>query len=211
MKLCLHGLVYLGWIMDYVPFLIFLLYLYMYLLCDNKRFWTWFWTSGPAQVSGGSSSRKHAESGSVSKASNTRPSASSFQHHRHHQSLGDRRSLSSASSQAYPDRKSPSSHHERRRESADRTGHSYVVRRDVRLSPKVVKPSEKRTITSLIARLKSILLFIRQPLVNTLSVCSLRFGKKHAIPMTNVATPNNMIKQPTKHHSNKFISSLRTS
>ena len=43
MKLCLHGLVYLGWIMDYEPFLIFLLYLYMYLLCDNKRFWT-FWT-----------------------------------------------------------------------------------------------------------------------------------------------------------------------
>ena len=40
MKLCLHGLVYLGWIMDCVPFLIFLLYLYMYLLCDNKRFWT---------------------------------------------------------------------------------------------------------------------------------------------------------------------------
>ena len=26
--------------MDYVPFLIFLLYLYMYLLCDKKRFWT---------------------------------------------------------------------------------------------------------------------------------------------------------------------------
>ena len=26
--------------MDYVPFLIFLLYLYMYSLCDNKRFWT---------------------------------------------------------------------------------------------------------------------------------------------------------------------------
>ena len=26
--------------MDYVPFLIFLLYLYMYLLCYNKRFWT---------------------------------------------------------------------------------------------------------------------------------------------------------------------------
>ena len=45
MKLCLHGLVYLGWIMDYVPFLIFLLYLYMYLLCDNKRFWTFeLWT-----------------------------------------------------------------------------------------------------------------------------------------------------------------------
>ena len=40
MKLCLHGLVYLGWIMDYVPFLIFLLYLYIYLWCDKKRFWT---------------------------------------------------------------------------------------------------------------------------------------------------------------------------
>ena len=53
--------------------------------------------------------------------------------------------------------------------------------------------------------LKSILPFIRQPLVNTLSVCRLRFGNKHAIPMTNVATPNNLIKQPKKHHSNKFI------
>ena len=52
--------------------------------------------------------------------------------------------------------------------------------------------------------LKSILLLIRQPLVKTISVCSVRFGNKHAIPMTNVATPNNMIKQPTKHHSNKF-------
>ena len=97
--------------------------------------------------SGGSISRKRAESGSVSKASDSRPSASSSQHHRHHQSSGDRRSLSSASSRASPDRKSPSSHHERRRESADRTGHSYVVRRDVQLSPKVAKPSEKRTIT----------------------------------------------------------------
>ena len=97
--------------------------------------------------SGGSSSRKRAESGSVSKASDTRPSASSSQHHRHHQSSGDRRSLSSASSRASPDRKSPPSHHERRRESADRTGHSYVARRDVQLSPKVVKPPEKRTIT----------------------------------------------------------------
>ena len=48
--------------------------------------------------SGGSSSRKRAESGSVSKASDTRPSASSSQHHRHHQSSGDHRSLSSASS-----------------------------------------------------------------------------------------------------------------
>ena len=57
------------------------------------------------------------------------------------------RSLSSASYWASPDRKSPPSHHERRRESADRTGHSYIVRRDGQLSPKVVKPSEKRTIT----------------------------------------------------------------
>ena len=32
--------------------------------------------------------------------------------------------------------------------------------------------------------------FIRQPLINPLSVCSLRFGNKHAILMTNVATPN---------------------
>ena len=41
--------------------------------------------------------------------------------------------------------------------------------------------------------LKSILQFIRQQLVNTLPACSLRFGNKHAILMTNVATPNNMI------------------
>ena len=53
--------------------------------------------------------------------------------------------------------------------------------------------------------LKSILLFIRQLLVNILSVCSLRFGNKHAILMINLATTNNTIKQPTKHHSNKFI------
>ena len=69
---------------------------------------------------GGSSSRRRAESGSVSKASDTRPSASSS-HHRHH-SLGDRRSLPSTSSRASPDHRSPPSHHERRRESADRTG-----------------------------------------------------------------------------------------
>ena len=41
--------------------------------------------------------------------------------------------------------------------------------------------------------LKSILKSIRQPLINTLSVCSLWFGNKHAIFMTNVATTNNVI------------------
>ena len=95
--------------------------------------------------SGGSSSRRRAESGSVSKASDTRPSASSS-HHRHHSS-GDRRSLSSTSSRASPDRRSPPSHHERRRDSGDRTGQTYVTRRDVKLSPKISKPPEKRTIT----------------------------------------------------------------
>ena len=38
--------------------------------------------------------------------------------------------------------------------------------------------------------LKSILQFIRRPLVNTLSVCNLRFGNKHAILMTNVGMMN---------------------
>ena len=95
--------------------------------------------------SGGSSSRRRAESSSVSKASDTRPSASSS-HHRHHQSSGDQRSLSSFSSRASPDHKSPPSR-ERRRESADRTGPSYVARQEVQLSPKIVKPPEKRTIT----------------------------------------------------------------
>ena len=41
--------------------------------------------------------------------------------------------------------------------------------------------------------LKSTLQLIRQPLVNTLSVCKLCFGNKHTILMTNVATSNNMI------------------
>ena len=41
--------------------------------------------------------------------------------------------------------------------------------------------------------LKPILQFIRQPLVNTLSVLSLHFSNKHAILMTNVATPNDVI------------------
>ena len=96
--------------------------------------------------SGGSSSRRRAESNSVSKASDSHPSASSS-HHRHHQSSGDRRPLSSSSSRASPDRKSPPSHHERRPDSADRTGPSYIARREVQLSPKIAKPPEKRTIT----------------------------------------------------------------
>ena len=94
--------------------------------------------------SGGSSSQRRAESGSVSKVSDTRPSASSSRHHHH--SSGDRRSLSSTSSRASPDRRSLPSH-ERRRESADRTGQTYITRRDVKLSPKNSKPPEKRTIT----------------------------------------------------------------
>ena len=93
---------------------------------------------------GGSSSRRRAVSGSVSKASDTRLSASSSRHHHH--SSGDCRSLSSTSSRASPDRRSSPSH-ERRRESADRTGQTYVIRRDVKLSPKSSKPPEKRTIT----------------------------------------------------------------
>ena len=94
--------------------------------------------------SGGSSSRRRAKSGSVSKASDTRPSASSSRHHHH--SSGDHRSLSSSSSRVSPDRRSPPSH-ERRRESADRTGLTYVARRDVKLSPKRSQPPEKRMIT----------------------------------------------------------------
>ena len=93
---------------------------------------------------GGGSSRRRAESGSVSKASDTRPSGSSS---RHHHSSGDRRSLSSSSSRASPDRKSQPSHRERRRESADRTGETFVARRDVQLSPAKSKAPEKRAIT----------------------------------------------------------------
>ena len=95
--------------------------------------------------SGGASSRRRAESGSVSKASDTRPSGSSSRHHHH--SSGDRRSLSSSSSRVSPDRKSQPSHRERRRESSDRTGETYVARRDVQLSPAKSKAPEKRTIT----------------------------------------------------------------
>ena len=54
--------------------------------------------------SGGSSSRRRAESGSVSKTSDTRQSSSSSRHHR-----------------------------ERRRESSDRTGGTFVVRREFQL------------------------------------------------------------------------------
>ena len=79
--------------------------------------------------SGGSSSRRRAESSSVSKALDTRPSSSSSRHHQHH-STGDRRSLSSSSSRASPDRKSQPSHRERRRESSDRTGGTFVARQE---------------------------------------------------------------------------------
>ena len=94
--------------------------------------------------SGGASLCRRAESGSVSKVSDTRPSGSSSRHHHH--SSGDHRSLSSTSSRASPDRKSQPSHCERRRESSDRTGQTYVPRRDVQLSPMKSKAPEKRTI-----------------------------------------------------------------
>ena len=96
--------------------------------------------------SGGSSSRRRAESGSVSKASDNRLSSSSSRHHQH-LSTGDRRSLSSSSSRASPDRKSLPSHRERRRESSDRTGGTFVVRQEFQLSPPKSKAPEKRTIT----------------------------------------------------------------
>ena len=96
--------------------------------------------------SGGSSSRRRAESGSVLKASDTRPSSSSSRYHQYHSS-GDRRSVSSSSSWASPDPKSQPSHRERRRESSDRTGGTFVARRDVQLSPAKSKAPEKRTIT----------------------------------------------------------------
>ena len=54
---------------------------------------------------------------------------------------------SDGQSRASPKRNSPPSHQERRQESYDRTGPSYVARREVQLSPKIVKPPEKRTIT----------------------------------------------------------------
>ena len=105
--------------------------------------------------SGGSSSRRQADStggsGSirVPRATDARSSASSSHaHHHHRKSSGDRRSLSSSSSRASADRKSPPGHHrERKRESAERSGSSYVSRREVQLSPAITQSPEKRTIT----------------------------------------------------------------
>ena len=103
--------------------------------------------------SGGSSSRRQADStggsGSsrVSKATDARSSASSSHADHHRKSWGDRRSLSSSSSRPSADRKSPPGHHhERRLESAERSGSSYVSKREVRLSPAVTQSPEKRTI-----------------------------------------------------------------
>ena len=63
-------------------------------------------------------------------------------------SSGDRRSLSASSSRASADHKSPPGHHlERRRESAERSGSSYVSRREVQLYPAVTQSPERRTIT----------------------------------------------------------------
>ena len=104
--------------------------------------------------SGGASSRRRAESGSVSKSSDTRPLGSSSRHHRH--TSGDHRSLSSSSSRASPDRKSQPSHRERRRESSDRTGGTFVARQDVQLSPTKSKAPEKRTITVVASPLRRI-------------------------------------------------------
>ena len=73
--------------------------------------------------------------------------SSSHSHHHHRKSLGDRRSLSSSSSRASADRKSPPGHHQDgRRESAERSGSSYVSRREVQLSPAVAQSPERRTI-----------------------------------------------------------------
>ena len=104
-------------------------------------------TSGPVQVPRAGPAPGDVPSPAVFPRRRTPCPSASSSHHRHHQSSGDQRSLSPASSRAFPDRKSPPSHHERRQESADRTGHSYVARREVQLSPKIVKPPEKRTIT----------------------------------------------------------------
>ena len=105
--------------------------------------------------SGGSSSRRQADStggpGSnrvSSRATDLWPSgSSSHSHHHHRKSSGDRRSLSSSSSRASADRKSPPGHHQDgRREIAERSGSSYVSRREVQLSPAVAQSPERRTI-----------------------------------------------------------------
>ena len=92
--------------------------------------------SGPGQVPRAVPAPGDVPSPAVS------PRRQDASHHRHHSS-GDGRSLSSTSSRASPDRRSPPSHHERRRESAARMGQTYVARRDVQLSPKISKPTEK--------------------------------------------------------------------
>ena len=106
--------------------------------------------------SSGSSSRRQADSIGVpgssrvsSRATDVRPSgSSSHSHHHHHKSSGDRRSLSSSSSRASADRKSlPGHHQDGRRESAERSGSSYVSRWEVQLSPAVTQWPERRTIT----------------------------------------------------------------
>ena len=94
--------------------------------------------------SGGSSFRRHVDStgGSwsscVSKATDAHPSTSSSHAHHHRKSSGDRRSLSSSLSWVSTDHKSlPGHHHERRQESAEWSGPSYVSRLEVRLSPAI--------------------------------------------------------------------------
>ena len=106
-------------------------------------------------LSGGSSSRRQADStigpGSSrvsSRPTDVRPSgSSSHSHHHHHKTSVDRRSLSSSSSRASADRKSLPGHHQGgRRESAERSGSSYVSRREVQLSPAIAQSPERRTI-----------------------------------------------------------------
>ena len=106
--------------------------------------------------SGGSSSRRQADSmggpGSsrvFSRATDVRPSgSSSHSHHHHRKSSGDRRSLSSSSLRESADHKSPPGHHQDgRRESAERSGSSFISRREVQLSPAIAQSPERRTIT----------------------------------------------------------------
>ena len=106
--------------------------------------------------SDGSSSRRQADStgglglSRVSlRATDVRPSgSSSHSYHHHHKSSGDRRSLFSSSSRASADRKSPPGHHQDgRHESAERSGSSYVSRREVQLSPAITQSLERRTVT----------------------------------------------------------------
>ena len=104
--------------------------------------------------SGGSSSRRQADwtggpgsSHVSSRATDVRPSgSSSHSHHHHRKSSGDRRSLSSSSSRASADRKSPPGHHrDGRRESAERSGSSYISRQEVQLSPAIAQSPGSRS------------------------------------------------------------------